>query len=90
MLELKILLQEMDKLEMELRHFETKFGVKSADFYQAITKGELEDFDALDEYRPEFIEWLAFYKMWLSLEAKYRQLITRQSVAIQIKTTLTA
>jgi hypothetical protein len=41
-------------------------------------------------YRLEFIEWLALYKTWLSLEAKYRQLIARQPVAIHIKTALAA
>jgi len=28
--------------------------------------GELAEFDALDDYRMEFIEWLALYKTWLS------------------------
>jgi len=60
--------------------------VKSSDFFQAITSGELDEFDALDEYRMEFVEWLALYKTWLSLNEKYRQLISRQPVAIQIKT----
>ncbi len=87
-MELKILLQDMLGLETELSRFETHFGVKSAEFYQAMTDGELEEFDALDEYRMEFIEWQALYKTWLSLETKYRQLIARQPVAIQIKTAL--
>lgn len=89
-MELKALIQDMNRLETELRRFEDKFGVKSAEFYRAITSGELEEFDALDEYRMEFIEWLALYKSWLSLDEKYTQLITRQPVAIQIKTTTAA
>jgi len=48
----------------------------------------LEEFDALDEHRMEFIEWLALYKTWLSLDEKYHQLIARQPVALQIKTNL--
>ncbi len=48
-----------------------------------MTRGELEEFDALDEYRMDFVEWLALYKTWLSLDGKYRQLITRQPVALQ-------
>jgi len=87
-MELKSLIQDMSRLEAELRRFEEKFGVKSAEFYRAINNGELEEFDALDEYRMEFIEWLALYKSWLSLNEKYRQLINRQPVAVQIKTTL--
>jgi hypothetical protein len=85
-MELKELIQDMTQLEAELRRFKEKFGVKSAEFYRSITTGELEEFDALDEYRMEFVEWLALYKTWLSLDEKYRQLIARQPIAIQIKT----
>jgi hypothetical protein len=84
------LIQDISQLEMELSRFEKKFGVKSIDFYQAITAGELDEFDALDEYRVEFIEWLALYKSLMSLNEKYRQLITRQPIAIQIKTAVAA
>jgi exoribonuclease II len=38
----------------------------------------------------EFIEWLSLYKTWLSLHEKYQQMINRQSIAIQIKTTVMA
>ena len=89
-MELKSLIQDMSRLEAEFRRFEEKFGVKSAEFYRAINNGELDEFDALDEYRMEFIEWLALYKTWLSLNEKYRQLISRQPVAVQIKTTTAA
>ena len=82
------LIEDMSRLEMELHKFETKFGVKSADFYEAMTRGELEEFDALDEYRMEFIEWLALYKTWLSLNEKYHQLVAREPVALQIKANL--
>jgi hypothetical protein len=89
-MKLKELILDMTRLETELRRFEEKFGVKSAEFYQAITAGELEEFDALDDYRMDFVEWLALYKTWLSLDQEYRQLITRQPVAIQIKTAIAA
>ncbi|MDM8559658.1 hypothetical protein [Candidatus Parabeggiatoa sp. HSG14] len=78
------LIHDMSKLNLELSDFEQKFGVKSPEFYQAITKGELEEFD----YRLEFIEWLSLYKIWLSLNEKYQQLVTRQPIAISIKTTV--
>jgi len=87
---LKELIQNMAQLEADLRRFEERFGVKSSDFHRAITAGELDEFDALDEYRMEFVEWLALYKTWLSLDEKYRQLIARQPVAIQIKTAIAA
>ena len=85
---MKELIEDMSRLEMKLHAFETKFGVKSADFYEAMTRGELEEFDALDEYRMEFIEWLALYKTWLSLNEKYHQLVAREPVALQIKANL--
>lgn len=85
-MELKALISDMTQLEIEFSRFEKNFGVKSSDFYQAITTGELDEFDALDEYRLEFVEWLALYKTWLSLDEKYRQLISRQPIAIHIKT----
>jgi hypothetical protein len=82
------LVQDLIKLEAELGRFETRFGVKSQEFYEAMVRGDLEEFDALDEYRMEFVEWLALYKTWLSLDEKYRQLITRQPVVLQIKANL--
>jgi hypothetical protein len=78
------LIQDMTQLNLELSRFENQFGVKSPEFYQAMKTGELDEFDALDEYRLDFIEWLSLYQMWLSLEDKYRQLITRQPIGISI------
>lgn len=85
---LNLLLQDMSRLEAQLSNFETKFGVKSSDFYTAMMAGELDEFDALDDYRMEFIEWLALYKTWSSLNEKYHQLLARQPIAIQIKANL--
>jgi hypothetical protein len=82
------LLSDMRQLESKLSDFEVQFGVRSSDFYQAIMAGDLEEFDALDEYRLSFIEWLALYKTWLSLNERYHQLLSRQPVALQIKTNL--
>jgi hypothetical protein len=89
MTSLRVLVSDMSQLESSLSQFETRYGVKSPDFYNAMTSGELDEFDALDDYRMEFIEWLALYKTWLSLDEKYHQLITRQPVALQIKANLT-
>jgi hypothetical protein len=81
-------LRDINQLETELIRFESRFGVRSQDFYGAITSGALDEFDALDEYRMAFVEWLALYKTWLSLDEKYHQLIARQPVALQIKANL--
>ncbi|MEZ4735803.1 MAG: hypothetical protein R3E79_52605 [Caldilineaceae bacterium] len=64
---LTLLLNDMNHLQTELSSFATKFGVKSQDFYTAFVGGELEEFDALDEFRMDFIRWSALYKTWLSL-----------------------
>lgn len=85
---LNALLKDMGRLEAELQRFESRFGVKSQEFYQAMSRGDLEEFDALDDYRMEFVEWLALYKTWKSFDERYRQLMIRQPVAIQIKTNL--
>ena len=82
---LNTVLRDMGQLERELSRFENRFGVRSQDFYAAMVRGDLEEFDALDEYRMEFIEWSALYKTWLSLDERYRQLIVRQPVSLQIK-----
>lgn len=88
MTSLAALVQDMGILEAQLSLFETRFGVKSSDFHAAMIAGDLEEFDALDDYRMEFVEWLALYQTWLSLNEKYHQLVGRQPVAMQIRTNL--
>jgi len=52
------LIHDMSKLNVELSDFEHKFGVKSPEFYQAITAGELEEFEIGD--RPPFMQKVFF------------------------------
>lgn len=85
---IQALLQDMHTIETELSQFESKFGVLSQDFYVAMTRGDLEEFDALDDYRMDFVHWMGLYETWGSFNGKYRQLIDRQPVAMQIKTNL--
>ena len=85
MVSLTELVRNMGTLEAKLRRFEEKFGVKSQEFYHAMTHGELDEFDDFDEYRMEFIEWLSLFKTWLSMDETYRQLMARQSASLQIK-----
>ena len=89
-MKLRQLIEDMSRIETLLINYEKKFGVRSPEFYQAITSGELDEFDDLDDYRMEFIEWLSFYKTLISLKESYRQLIMRQPVAVQIRTALAA
>ena len=88
MTSLNDLVSDLNKLEAQLSRFETRFGVKSQEFYEAMVRGDLEEFDALDDYRMDFVEWLALYKTWLSLEEKYRQVVGRQPVVLQIRANL--
>jgi hypothetical protein len=48
--------------------------VKFKDFHDAMQRGDLGEFDALDDYRMEFVEWLALYKTWASLDERCRRL----------------
>ena len=59
---LNILVSDMGILQQKLGIFETKFGVKSQEFYDALVQGDLDEFDALDDFRMEFIEWSALFK----------------------------
>ena len=74
MTSLSELLSDMSKLQTQLSRFETQFGVKSQDLNAAMSRGDLEEFDALDDYRMDLVEWLALYKTWLSLDRKRRVL----------------
>ena len=71
-MKIRELIEDMTRIETDLSRFEKRFGVKSTDFFRAMNTGELEEFDALDEYRMDFIEWLALYKTWLSLDESCR------------------
>jgi hypothetical protein len=68
------LVKDLNSLEAELSQFETRFGVESWDFHAAMMGGDLDEFDALDDYRMDFIAWLALHKTWLSLDEKYLRL----------------
>lgn len=46
------LVEDLTRIETELMRYEKKFGVKSPEFYQAITSRELDEFDALDARLP--------------------------------------
>ncbi len=82
MASLHVLLKDMNQLESSLSQFELRFGVKSQDFYTAIMQGDLEEFDALDDYRMEFVKWLGLYETWLSFNEKYHQLIQISNVIV--------
>lgn len=46
-MKLRQLIGDMSIIEAQLINYEKKFGVRSPEFYQAITSGEPDEFDAL-------------------------------------------
>ena len=62
---------EMKLLERRLTLYEEKYGVLSADFYAALTTGELERYDAHDESRVDFSRWKGIYETWLRRKEAY-------------------
>jgi hypothetical protein len=56
-------------------------GLLSKDFYRAMESGQLSEFD--DGESPQFtdfLEWHGLYKVWLSRERAYEDLLRRQSL----------
>ncbi len=90
MSEMRKLVNDIIAIEERLRHFESKYGVLSQEFYQAFTSGELSEFDAYDEYRMDFLEWAALYQTRQKLEREYQQLSARYPAAQRIRLQLIA
>ncbi len=63
-MEIHELVIEMKMLERRLTLYEEKYGVLSADFYQALMDGQLNDFDEFDETRLDFSKWKGIYETW--------------------------
>lgn len=56
------LLVEMKLLERRLTLYEEKYGILSADFYQALMSGRLERYDEYDETRNDFSRWKGIFE----------------------------
>ena len=68
----------MKLLERRLTFYQEKYGVLSADFYAALTTGQLARYDNFDESRTDFSRWKGIYETWLRRkEADARQLQER-------------
>ena len=84
-MEIRQLVREIHWIEWQLRSFEDKYGLLSKDFFQAMESGQLTEFD--DGESPQFhdfLEWHGLYKLWLSREQSYRDLLSRQSLPAQL------
>jgi len=71
---------EMKLLERRFSLYEEKYGVLSADFYDALMSGKLADYDAYDETRSDFSRWKGIYETWLRRERAYAQQIQQRGV----------
>ena len=66
----KIIIQEINniqvqiqELEIYLQEFEQQYQLSSKDFYRQFKTGQLGD-------NVDFVEWSAFYQMWLDLQKR--------------------
>ncbi len=67
------LVVELKLLERRLTLYEEKYGVLSADFYRALTAGELSRFDDHDETRVDFSRWKGLYETWIRQKQDLRR-----------------
>jgi len=70
-MEIHELVIEMKLLERRLTLYEEKYGVLSQDFYHALTSGKLEQFDAYDETRLDFVRWKGIFETWRRRRTAY-------------------
>jgi hypothetical protein len=55
------ILAQIADLENQLKNYEIQYQMSSSEFYQKFRTGELGD-------EMDFVEWGAFYEMWLSAQ----------------------
>jgi len=79
--EIHELVIEMKLLERRLGLYEEKYGVLSEDFYNALTSGELADYDAHDESRADFSCWKGIYETLQRRKAAYRKQLEGRKLA---------
>ncbi|HRJ42296.1 MAG: hypothetical protein KJZ86_22725 [Caldilineaceae bacterium] len=83
------LIREIHWIEWQLRGYEDKYSLLSRDFYRAMESGQLSEFDdGEDPHFHDFLEWHALYKVWLSRERSYRELLAQQPLPEQLRNAL--
>ena len=75
------LVLEMKLLERRLMLYEEKYGVLSADFYDALMAGKFAQYDAFDETRADFSRWKGIYETWLRRKEEYTKQMSHHDVA---------
>ena len=71
---------EMKLLERRLTLYEEKYGVLSADFYNALMAGDLDEYDEYDETRTDFSRWKGIFETWKRRKQAYDQLIKQKKL----------
>ena len=84
-MELQEIIQELHSLDQQLWTLESRYGVLSADFYQAMLSGELSEFDGEPGYHEDLIGWLAWYEMRQDCEQRYRDTLRRRHILQQFR-----
>jgi hypothetical protein len=74
------LVLELKVLERRLTLYEEKYGILSADFYRALTAGELARFDEYDESRVDFSRWKGLYETWLRRKTAYDECVRKETI----------
>ena len=80
-MEIHELVIEMKLLERRLTLYEEKYGILSADFYEALMAGKLGGYDEFDETRADFSRWKGIYETWLRRKRAYAQQIQERDIA---------
>ena len=80
-MELHELVIEMKLLERRLTLYEEKYGILSADFYQALMSGQLSQYDDFDETRTDFSRWKGIHETWLRRKDAYALEFAKTDVA---------
>jgi len=71
---------DMKLIERRISLYEEKYGILSADFYNALISGQLAEYDAYDETRADFSRWKGIYETWLRRKQAYAQQIQKYGV----------
>jgi len=84
-MELHALVIEMKLLERRVMLYEEKYGVLSADFYEALNSGKLERYDEFDETRTDFGRWKGIYETWMRRKQAYSDLLKQRELADSLR-----
>jgi len=76
---------EMKMLERRLTLYEEKYGILSADFYDALMDAQLEQYDEYDETRADFSRWKGIYETWQRRKQKYDAQIKEQGITESLR-----